>query len=86
MLEDPSYLYTTQVKSALLDAMIEYSAPLSLSPAEWLTVAARDQDGSRLQPGDPYEVSTILLRVRGADLAAFRAGRSTVTRRGGGST
>ena len=36
-----------------------------------LTVAARDQDGSRLQPGDPYEVSTILLRVRGADLGRW---------------
>jgi hypothetical protein len=75
VLEHPGELYTTQVKSALVDAMIEYSAPLPLSPAEWLTVAARDQDGSRLQPGDPYEVSTILLRVRGADLAAFRSGQ-----------
>ena len=75
VLEDPGELYTTQVKSALVDAMIEYSAPLPLSPTEWLTVAARDQDGSRLQPGDPYEVSTILLRVRGADLAAFRSGQ-----------
>jgi hypothetical protein len=75
VLEDPGELYTTQVKSALVDAMIEYSAPLPLSPTEWLTVAARDQDGSRLQPGDPYEVSTILLRVRGADLAAFRGGQ-----------
>jgi len=75
VLEHPGELYTTQVKSALVDAMIEYSAPLPLSPAEWLTVAARDQDGSRLQPGDPYEVTTILLRVRGADLAAFRSGQ-----------
>jgi len=75
VLDDPGELYTTQVKSALVDAMIEYSAPLPLLPAEWLTVAARDQDGSRLQPGDPYEVSTILLRVRGADLAAFRGGQ-----------
>ena len=75
VLEHPGELYTTQVKSALVDAMIEYSAPLPLSPAEWLTVAARDQDGSRLQPGDPNEVTTILLRVRGADLAAFRSGQ-----------
>jgi hypothetical protein len=75
VLQDPGELYTTQVKNAIVDAMIEYSAPLPLSPAEWLTVAARDQDGSRLQPGDPYEVSTILLRIRGADLAAFRGGQ-----------
>jgi hypothetical protein len=75
VLEHPGELYTTQVKSALVETMIEYSAPLPLSPAEWLTVAARDQDGSRLQPGDPYEVTTILLRIRGADLAAFRSGQ-----------
>ena len=57
--------------------MIEYSAALPLAPNEWLTVAARDQDVSRLQPGDPYEVSTILVRIKGADLAAFRAGQIT---------
>jgi hypothetical protein len=75
VLKDPGELYTAQVKTALVDAMIEYSAPLPLPPTEWLTIAARDQDGSRLQPGDPYEVSTILLRIRGADLAAFRTGQ-----------
>jgi hypothetical protein len=48
-----------------------------LTPTEWLTVAARDQDVSRLQPADPYDVSTILVRIKGADLAAFRAGQIT---------
>jgi hypothetical protein len=28
----------------------------------------------RLQPGDPYDASTILVRIKGSDLAAFRAG------------
>jgi hypothetical protein len=75
ILEDPGAVYTTRVKDALVDAMIEYGAPLPLAPTEWLTVAARDQGVSRLQPGDPYEASTILVRIKGADLAAFRAGQ-----------
>jgi hypothetical protein len=75
ILEDPGEVYTAAVKQSIADAMVEYGAPLPIADDEWLTVAARDQDGSRLQPGDPYEVSTILLRIKGADLAAYRAGR-----------
>jgi hypothetical protein len=28
-------------------------------------------------PGDPSEVSTIVLRIKGSDLAAYRAGKIT---------
>ena len=42
-------------------------------------VAARDSEpGNRLVPGDAYDTTTWVLRVRGADLAAFRAGRLTL--------
>jgi hypothetical protein len=75
ILDDPGAVYTTQVKNALVDAMIEYGTPLPLGPTDWLTVAARDQGVSRLQPGDPYDATTILVRIKGADLAAFRAGQ-----------
>jgi hypothetical protein len=77
ILADPDAVYTTEVKDALVEAMIEFSSSLPLTPTEWLTVAARDQDVSRLQPADPYDVSTILVRIKGADLAAFRAGQIT---------
>jgi hypothetical protein len=75
ILEDPGAAYTTEVKDALVDVMVDYGGGLPVAPHEWLTVAARDQGVSRLQPGDPYDVSTILVRIRGADLAAFRAGQ-----------
>jgi hypothetical protein len=75
ILEDPGLAYTNEVRNALIDAVVEYSAPIPLAPQELLTVAARDQEGTRLQPGDPYDVSTLLLRVRGSDLAAYRAGQ-----------
>jgi hypothetical protein len=72
--EDPNAAYTNAVKSALINAMLEYSPRLSLAPTDWLTIAARDQEGSRLEAGDPYGVSTIVLRVRGSDLEAFHSG------------
>jgi hypothetical protein len=73
IIDDPGLAYTNEVKAALIDAMLDYGAPIPIAENEWLTVAARD-DNSRLGGTDPYDSSTILLRVRGADLAAFRAG------------
>ena len=79
LLQDPSEAYTQEVKSALIDAMIENSGPLALGPDEWLTLAARDNvQVDRFMPGDPSEVSTIVLRIKGSDLAAYRAGRMTL--------
>ena len=73
-LNDPSGAYTTEVKGALIDAMLEHSGPLGIGPDEWLTVAARDNERrDRVNPGD--DLSAILLRVKGSDLAALHAGR-----------
>jgi hypothetical protein len=74
VLDDPGQAYTTEVKTALIDAMVEYGAPIPITDDQWLTIAARDNEDSRLG-GDPYDVSTIILRVRGSELAAYRAGR-----------
>lgn len=73
--EDPSVAYTESVKTALINTMLDYSQRLTIKPDEWLTIAARDQEGSRLEAGDPYRTSTMVLRVRGSDLAAFHAGK-----------
>lgn len=76
LMADPAAAYTREVKSALIDAMLENSGPLAVAPEEWLTIAARDSEpGNRLVPGDSYDTTTWVLRVKGADLAAFRAGR-----------
>jgi hypothetical protein len=74
MMDDPGQAYTRAVKQALTTAMLEYSAKFALAPTDWLTVAARDQEGSR-RAADPYGVSTIVLRVRGSDVKAFHAGQ-----------
>ena len=49
---------------------------LKLSADEWLTVAARDAQGP-LTPGAVDDASTIVIRIRGGDLAAFHAGKLT---------
>jgi hypothetical protein len=79
LLSDPAAAYTREVKSALVEAMLENSSPLAIGENEWLTVAARDGEPSnRLVPGDAYDLTTTVMRVRGADLAAYRAGRLTL--------
>jgi len=76
---DPNEAYTQSVKESLLDAMLENSGPIALSNEEWLTVAARDNlPRDPLIPGDTAELNTVIFRLKGSDLAAFRAGRLTL--------
>ena len=76
-LMDTNRVYTEAVQRALIDAMIDFSAPMTIGNDEWLTVAARDNEQrDTLAPQNPYEeVVTVLLRIRGADLKEYRAGR-----------
>jgi hypothetical protein len=76
-LMDTNRRYTEEVQRALIDAMIDFSAPMPLGDDEWLTVAARDNEQrDSLAPQDPYEeVVTVLLRIKGTDLKAYRAQR-----------
>lgn len=76
IVKDPNSLYTETVKDALINAMLDYSGPMGIGPDEWLTVAARDAEGP-LNPGEPYDAVTIVIRIKGGDLAAFRSERIT---------
>ena len=59
-----------------MDAMIENSGPIALGADEWLTVAARDNvPRDPLIPTDAADTRSVIFRVKGSDLAAFRAGR-----------
>jgi hypothetical protein len=75
--QDPNRAYTEAVTRALVDAMIDYSTPMSIGPEQFLTVAARDDEGrNALAPQDPLEeVVTMIYRIKGSDLLAYRAGR-----------
>lgn len=77
--QDPNAInnaYTESVQQALIDAMVDFSQPMAIRPDEFLTVAARDNmHRDTLAPPDPYEeVVTILLRISGSDLTAYRRG------------
>jgi hypothetical protein len=73
ILENPNEAYREEVVQALAEAMLDHSSPLGIAPEEWLIVAARGiQDQPRLGPPD-NDSQTVMIRLRGSDLAAFRA-------------
>ena len=55
--------------------MLDFSKNLELKPDEWLSVAARGSDGA-LTPGEILQLTTVVLRVKGSDLADYLAGRT----------
>jgi hypothetical protein len=71
---NPDLAYEEHVREALIGAMLEWGSLLPLGPDEWLTVAARDNQDV-IMPGAAPDVVTIILRVKGSDLADRLAGR-----------
>ena len=54
-------------------------AVLNLGPNEWFTVAARDNvPNDPLVPGDSTDLKSVIFKVKGSDLAAFRSGQITI--------
>ena len=79
VVRDPNEAYTRAVKEALVDAMIESSGHLNLAPEEWLTVAARDNvPNDPLVPGDASDLRSVIFKIKGSDLSAFRSGQLTL--------
>ncbi len=77
ILKDPDEAYRTEVIQAIKDAMLAHSSSLNLGPDEWLTIAARgNYDRPRLSPADTSS-RTRIMRLRGADLAAYLARQIT---------
>lgn len=71
LLEGPGEVYTREVKAALIEAMLESTGALTVGPDEFLAVAARENNR------DSSNAKTVMFRVKGSDLAAFRGGRIT---------
>lgn len=68
--DDPDAAYTEAVKAALIEAMLNYSGPIDLGPDEWLTIAARASE-EPVMPGEIYDARTIVIRVKGSDIATY---------------
>jgi hypothetical protein len=75
ILADPNEAYRTEIRDALIDAMLEHSRGLNLGPEETLTVAARrTDDRPRVAPVDT-DARTVVLSLKGGDLNDFLAGK-----------
>lgn len=75
ILSDPDTAYQSEVRNALMDAMLDYSRGLNLASAEWLGVGARgSHDRPPLGPANT-DAQTVIIQVRGADLNAFLGGQ-----------
>ena len=75
ILRDPNAAYREAIKLALLDAMLEHSRGLNIHPDEWLSVAAHRGD-SPLAPNEIVTTTTLVLRIKGSDLALYDADRT----------
>src|SRR5215468_8091764 len=77
ILENPNEAYRAEVVQALADAMLDYSGALSVGDGEWLTIAARGVYDRPLAGQAGNDTPTIMIRAKGADLAAFHARQIT---------
>lgn len=69
----PREIYLTEITNALTDAIVDHGIPIGVGADEWLTVAARESVDRRFVPADPNDSAmTIILRIKGSDLAALR--------------
>ncbi len=75
VLRDPSGAYRAAIRAALIDAMLEHSRGMNIQPDEWLTVAAHRGE-SPLGASEIVNSSTLVLRIKGSDLALYDADRT----------
>jgi hypothetical protein len=74
--DDPRAIYAGELTNALVDAILDHGAPVGVAADEWLTVAARESLDMRFTPDNPNDTATtLILRIKGSDLNAFREHR-----------
>jgi len=74
---DPDREYTSYVRSALVDAMLDSSGVLSVIPGERLTVVVSGIEQPNPNPLYRSNSSKLVLTITAEDLVAFRQGRLT---------
>jgi len=75
--DDPETVYSREVKTSLMDAMLNSNQGLRIGPDEWLTVMAMARETNNAAPGQSVDSSRGIIRVKGSVLAAYRAGTIT---------
>ena len=71
--DPPEEAYRSEVTRQIQEAMLDYSVPLGIADLEWLTVAARRHDDRPLLAPADSNARTVIIRIRGGDLAEFQA-------------
>ena len=76
----PREIYQTEITNALVNAILDYTAPRRRGPGRMADrCRARDVVDRRFVPGDPSDTAiTVILRIKGTDLNALR--ERTLTR------
>ena len=75
-MDDPDRQYTDAVKSALIDAMLDHSLSMDLGAGRVADRGRAAERGAARANNQLYDVSTIVLRVKGSDLAVYVADRT----------
>lgn len=75
--DDPTAVYSREVKEALIDAMLTTSQGLNIAADEWLTIMAMARETNGSAPGASVDTSKGTIRVKGSVLSAYRAGTIT---------
>ncbi len=76
-MNDPNEAYRTEVKNQIVDTMLNFVQSLTIASDEWLTVGARRHDERPLFAPADSDAGTVVIRVRGENLALLRSGSLT---------
>jgi hypothetical protein len=77
LLGNPTEAYRTEIKDAIMEAMLDHSRGLGIGLNEWLVVAARGNDERSALTGVDTDVQTVVIRIKGSDLADFLGDKIT---------
>jgi hypothetical protein len=75
ILDDPEEAYRTEVRDALMNAMVDHGAALRIAASELLTIAARGSDDRSVLGPLNNDAQTTMISVRGSDLTAYLSGQ-----------
>ena len=75
ILDDPEEAYRTEVREALMNAMLDHGTALRIAAAELLTIAARGSDDRSVLGPLNDDAQTTMISVKGSDLTAYLSGQ-----------
>ena len=75
ILDDPVEAFHSEIRDALMNAMLDHGAALRLAPTDLFTIAARGSDDRTVLGPLNDDAQTIMISVAGSDLIAYLSGQ-----------